>query len=375
MAQPKLFTPIQVGRLTLAHRVVMPPLERLRSTADHIPNALMAEYYAQRASTPGTLLIAEATMPAPRAAGYRHGAGVWSDEQVQGWRVVTDGVHARGSYIFQQLWAPGRLAQLDVLEEQGLPYVSASDVKLSDCPKAPRPLTIEEIKEYVKSFGDGARNSMRAGFDGVELHAANGYLVDQFLQDVTNHRTDEYGGSIENRCRFALEIIQAMVDAVGDEAKVGFRCSPWGSFGEVGMEDPKPTFAYLVTQLRDRFPSLAYIHVIEPRINGDGLDRSVDKGESNDFLREIWKPRPFISAGGYTERELALEAAERTGDLIAAGRLFISNPDLPLRWQLNVPAKKGDRSAYYTYESPKGYVDYPFMNGEVQPERFKPVSA
>ncbi|GJE97331.1 alkene reductase [Phanerochaete sordida] len=371
MAQPQLFTPIQVGGLPLNHRVVMPPLGRLRASAAHVPGALMAEYYAQRASTPGTLLVAEATMVAPRAAGYRHATAVWNDAQVQGWRVVTDNVHAQGSYIFLQLWAPGRQAGVDVLAEQGLPYVSASDVPLSSCPVAPRALTLQEITEYVQCYADAARNAMRAGFDGVELHGANGYLIDQFLQDVTNRRTDEYGGSIENRCRFALEVLQAVTEAVG-EAKVGIRFSPWSTFGDMGMKDPKPTFAHLVTQIRERFPSLAYIHVIEPRAEGDGIDRRAEKGESNDFLREIWKPRPFISAGGYT-RELALETAERTGDLIAAGRLFISNPDLPLRWQMNVPADKGDRSTYYAIESPEGYIDYPFMNGEVAPERFRPV--
>lgn len=366
--QPKLFTPIKVGDSTLQHRIVMAPLTRFRATKDHTPTPLMAEYYAQRASTPGTLLVTEATFISPWAGGYPNVPGIWSDEQVAGWKQVTDAVHAQGSFIYVQLWALGRAANPAVLTEEGnYPYVSASDVPLEDHP-VPRPLTKEEIKEYIQAYADASRNAIRAGFDGVELHGANGYLIDQFIQDVSNKRTDEYGGSIENRARFALEALEAATKAIG-ESKVGIRLSPWGRFQGMRMADPKPGFAYLVSEIAKRFSNLAYIHVVEPRVEGN-MDREPQEGESNDFLREVWGQRPFISAGGYN-RELAFKVAEETGNLIAVGRYFISNPDLPVRWQKNLPAEKGDRAMYYNVGSPKGYIDYPFADGSVAPERFR----
>ena len=219
--------------------------------------------------------------------------------------------------------------------------MSAGDVPLEGREDTPRPLTVDEIKRYIGLYATAAANAVhRAGFDGVEIHGANGYLPDQFLQTVTNNRTDEYGGSIENRLRFTLEVVDAVVAAVG-QRKVGLRVSPWSSFAGMyviassglsrfidmitgmGMSDPKPTFAALFTRIRDTHPDLAYLHVVEPRVNGY-LHRDAQAHESNDFLREIWKPRPFMSAGGY-DREHAIEAAESTGDLISFGRLFISN--------------------------------------------------
>ncbi|EKM53345.1 uncharacterized protein PHACADRAFT_259653, partial [Phanerochaete carnosa HHB-10118-sp] len=335
----------------------------------HVPTQLMAEYYAQRASTPGTLIISEATPVAPQAGGYRHVPGIWNDEQVAGWKLVTDAVHGQGSFIYLQLWALGRAANPAVLQEEGgYPYISASDVPLQGRPFPPRPLTGEEIKEYIKLYGAAAENAARAGFDGVELHGANGYLIDQFTQDVTNKRTDEYGGSMENRARFALDVLDAAVKAIG-ESKVGIRFSPWSNFSGMRMADPKPGFSFLVSEIAERWPSFAYIHLIEPRTEAD-RDRVVGEGESNDFLREIWGHRPFISAGGY-DKESAFEVAETKGSLIAAGRLFISNPDLPVRWQNDIPVDKGDRSTYYIVESPQGYTDYPFADGSVAPERFK----
>ncbi|EKM48805.1 uncharacterized protein PHACADRAFT_202371 [Phanerochaete carnosa HHB-10118-sp] len=232
-------------------------------------------------------------------------------------------------------------------------------------------MPLPEIKEYIDLYGAATKNAVRAGFDGVEVHGANGYLIDQFTQDVSNTRTDEYGGSVENRARFALEVLDAAIKVIG-ETKVGIRFSPWGNFNGMRMADPKPGFSYLVSEITKRWPYLAYIHAVEPRAEGN-RDRVVREGESNDFLRKIWGQQPFISAGGYN-RELALEAAETKGNLIAAGRLFISNPDLPARWQKNIPADKGDRSTYYAVESPQGYIDYPFADGSVAPEQFKRIS-
>ncbi|KAJ7143991.1 hypothetical protein C8R44DRAFT_601317 [Mycena epipterygia] len=361
---PKLFQPINVGRLHLAHRVVLAPLTRYRSSdPGHIPVLpMMKEYYAQRASTPGTLLITEATFIAARAGGYAHVPGIWSEEQIAAWKEVTDAVHAAGSHFFLQLWALGRAADPGQLrkEDASFAFMSASDVKMESTEESPRPLTTAEIQEFVGLYAQAAKNALRAGFDGVEIHAANGYLIDQFTQDVTNKRTDDYGGSIENRTRFALEVVEAVTKAVGAD-RTGIRLSPWSKFQEMGMADPKPTFTYLVSQIKKSYPEFAYIHVVEPRISGDNdhAGDTDDKTASNDFLRDIWAPKTLIAAGGYT-RETALERAEKDGNLVAFGRQFLANPDLPVRLMKNIPTNKPDRKTFYRAASSTGYTDYPF---------------
>ncbi|KAJ7830663.1 hypothetical protein B0H14DRAFT_3464667 [Mycena olivaceomarginata] len=360
---PKLFQPANLGALQLKHRIVLAPLTRYRSSLEHVPTLpLMKEYYTQRASTPGTLLFTEATFIAARAGGYPNVPGIWSDEQIAAWREITDSVHAAGSYFFLQLWATGRAADPKQLrkEDASFPYVSASDVKLQSAEETPRALTVPEIQEYVGLYEQAAKNAFRAGFDGVEIHAANGYLIDQFTQDVSNKRTDGYGGSVENRCRFALEILDAVTRAVGED-RTGIRLSPWSTFQDMGMADPKPTFTHLVSQIKKSHPHLAYIHVVEPRIAGDNdkTDGAHGTEASNDFIRDIWRPNPIISAGGYT-RQTALERAEKDdGELIAFGRQFLANPDLPVRMMRNIPANEPNRNTFYT-EGAEGYIDYPF---------------
>ena len=241
-----------------------------------------------------------------------------------------DGVHANGSYIFLQLWAFGRAADVELLkaENPNFEFVGASAIPISPSDPAPRPLTIDEIKTYVQWYADAADRAVnRAGFDGVELHFANGYLPDQFLQDVSNQRTDEYGGSIENRARFPLEIIEAVSKAVGED-RLAFRISPWNTWQGMRMENAKPTFAYFVSQARERFPDLAYLHVIESRVSGPG-DSTHDRIDSNEFLREIWGDKVFIATGGFTPQS-ATETVEAKGGLVAFGRRYISNvSDLP----------------------------------------------
>ena len=232
---------------------------------------------------------------------------------------IVDAVHANGSHIFLQLWAHGRAADVELLKTEGpFDFVGASAIPVSPSDPSPRPLTTDEIKTYVQWYADAADKAVnRARFDGVELHFANGYLPDQFLQDVSNQRTDEYGGSVENRARFPLEIIEAVTKVVGED-RVGFRISPWNPFSGMGMENPRPTFAYFVSQAKERFPDLAYLHAVEPRSDDEG---------SNEFLREIWGERVFIAAGGYTP-QTAAETAETKGGLIAFGRYYISNVSL-----------------------------------------------
>ncbi|KAL6302062.1 hypothetical protein BKA93DRAFT_737579 [Sparassis latifolia] len=363
-SNPALFRPTKVGYNTLAHRVVLAPLTRMRADAEHVHGELAVAYYAQRAHVPGTLLITEGTYISPRAGGYPHVPGIWNDAQIAAWKRVTDAVHERRCYIFLQISAMGRMADIAQLEREGpsFPYVAPSAIALSGQPRAPRPLTLSEIQEYIEMYATAASNAVhRAGFDGVELQGANGYLVDQFLQDVSNARTDAYGGSVENRCRFALETIGAIVHAVGAR-KTALRVSPWNKFSDMGMEDPVPTFTHLVQRLADAYPDLAYLHHIVHRGAQNNSLSCVERSsppQSNDFLRSLWAPRPLISAGRYT-RETALATAERTGELIAFGSLFIANPDLPLRLQRNIPLAQPDRTTFYAPASARGYIDYPF---------------
>ena len=238
---------------------------------------------------------------------------------------VVDAVHANGSYIFLQLWALGRASNFERLKAENPDFelVGPSAIPMTPSDQTPRPLTVEEIKTYVQWYAAAADKAVNgAGFDGVELHSAGGYLPDAFLQDVSNHRTDEYGGSIENRARFPLEILEAVTKAVGED-RVGFRVSPWSPWQGMRMEDPKPTFTYYVSQVKERFPNLAYLHAIEPRVAGAD-DHEYDHSDSNEFLRKIWGDKVFISAGGHTP-QTAVETASTLDGLVAFGRHYIAN--------------------------------------------------
>ncbi|KAF9650567.1 NADH:flavin oxidoreductase/NADH oxidase [Thelephora ganbajun] len=319
-----LFTPLRFGRLTLSHRIVLAPLTHSRATKDHIHTKSGVEYYTQRPSVPGSLLITEAAVIHPAAGEYRYAPYIYTDAQVQAWKKVADAVHANNSYIFLQLWAFGCAIDPELLktEVSSFESVGPSAISMSSSHPTPRPLTLEEIRTYVQWYADAADKAVnKAGFDGVELHFANGYLPDQFLQVVSNQRTDEYGGSIENRARFPLEIIEAVTKVVGED-RVGFRVSPWNPWQGTRMEDPKPTFAYFVSQVKERFPSLAYLHVVEPRVAGN-RDRS--DTDSNEFLRKIWGKKVFITAGEHTP-QTAAETVNAKGGLIAFGRHCVANP-------------------------------------------------
>ncbi|KIK56644.1 hypothetical protein GYMLUDRAFT_230039 [Collybiopsis luxurians FD-317 M1] len=368
-----LFQPAQVGNMTLKHRVVLAPLTRLRASASHVPNDVVKEHYAQRASVPGTLLIAEAVAITDQAGGLAYFPGIWNDEQINKWKEVTDAVHAKGSFIYLQIFASGRVAfagsQLAKADQSPHAHVSASNIRApgDETPSGPRPLTVAEIKEYTQWHATAARDAVeRAGFDGVEIHGANGTLLDQFLQDVSNDRTDEYGGSAENRARFPLEVIDAVVRAIGPE-RTGYRLSPWGTFQGMRMKDPKPNFRHFVQELKKAHPKLSYIHLVEPRVDGFEFRDNLPEWENNDFIREVWtqegNARWLISAGGYT-RDIAIQTVDEKGGLVAFGRPFIANPDLPYRLEHDIPLNKADRDTFYVPGSnePKGYTDYPFAS-------------
>ncbi|KIK69105.1 hypothetical protein GYMLUDRAFT_153135 [Collybiopsis luxurians FD-317 M1] len=372
---PVLFQPAQIGPYRLGHRVVLAPQTRIRCTKEHIPQDIMAEYYSQRASTPGTLLISEATFIAPKAAGFPNAPGIWSEEQIAGWKKIVDAVHSKDCLIFLQLWALGRAADPQALQaiNPNYPLVSSSDIPIRSTFESglkPRPLTHDEIQEYIRFYSVAASNAVhKAGFDGVEIHGANGYLIDQFTQDVCNKRTDEYGGSVENRCKFALEVTKAVADAVGQD-KTAIRIGPWTHYKDMRMLDPIPTFSYLVSRLKDLHPKLAYLHVIEPGVAGAAYEDDTSSS-SNDFIRDIWLPRPLITAGGYT-REAALKATQPGGELVAFGKPFLANPDLPFRLEKNLPLNEWDRATFYLPgdTSGKGYTDYPFYNGTARAWRY-----
>ncbi|CAK5262896.1 unnamed protein product [Mycena citricolor] len=357
---PQLFQPILVGEMQLKHRVVMAPLTRNRSDPDRVPLPLVKEYYVQRASQPGTLIISEAMFIDERAAGCLYVPGLWSEAHIAAWKEIVDAVHAQGSFIYMQLWAHGRAAQPDTLGEHA--YVSASDIPLSYRPAdeiKPRPLSITEIAEYVELYARGAKYAVEgAGFDGVEIHGANGYLIDQFTQDVSNVRSDEYGGSIENRTRFALEILDAVVAAVGLRKRVS--ASVRGT--TIKVKNSRSN------RIKARYPDLAFIHAVEPRVAGGDIlaDDTIPEDVSNDFIRDIWASdtRRLISAGGY-KRASAIRDAEK-GELIAFGRLFISNPDLASRLLHDYPLNPYDRDTFYVdgVSDPRGYTDYPFYAPE-----------
>ena len=362
-----LLSPLRIGDLQLAHRVVLAPLTRMRSTQPgDIPNALNATYYAQRASQ-GGLLVTEATQISPLGKGYPAAPGIHSQEQTQGWKLVTDAVHDKGAYIFLQLWHVGRMSHSSLHPEEGLP-IAPSPLTPQDGSKAmtadfeqvpfetPRALEVKEIPGVVDEYRRAAHNAKLAGFDGVEIHSANGYLLDQFLEDGSNHRTDEYGGSIQNRARLLLEVVDAVADVWGP-GRVGVRLSPFGTFLDMADSNPMSLFTYVLQQLSNR--GLAYVHLVEPRVGNAGADVPVNRNapRTAELFREAFKG-VLISAGGYTA-----ESAERTleshlADAIAFGRLFIANPDLPKRFAQNSPLNPYDRSTFYGGDE-KGYTDYP----------------
>ena len=353
-----LADPLRIGSITLKHRLIMAPLTRFRADDDHVPLPFVIDYYSQRASVPGTLIITEGTFISPRAAGYFNVPGIWNSDQMKQWRQITDAVHQKDSYIFLQLWAMGRAAQQDYLSAKGYDCSSSSDIPIDEEHAKPRPLTEDEIKTFIAEYATGAKNAIEAGFDGVEVHGANGYLIDQFFQDVSNNRTDTYGGSIENRARFGLEVTKAVVDAVGAD-KTGFRLSPYSTFQSMGMKDPKPQFSYIVSGLRKL--NLAYLHLVESRISGSA---EVEPTEKVDFLIDIWGgTSPVLIAGGFTPESAKRAVTDEYKDKdvgIVFGRYFIPNPDLPFRILNGIDLTPYDRSTFYKVKSPDGYIDWPF---------------
>ncbi|KAH8900260.1 FMN-linked oxidoreductase [Thozetella sp. PMI_491] len=352
----RLFQPIKVGKMELKHRIGMAPMTRSRASDDHVPTDMMVKYYSQRSSMPGSLIITEGTFISPQHGGHHNVPGIYNEAQVEAWKQVTDAVHAKGSYIVMQLWALGRAADTDMAEREGIIVKSSSALRLDDR-TMPLEMTVQDIKDSIQAYASAARNAIRAGFDAVELHGANGYLIDQFTQDTVNQRTDAYGGSIENRSRFVIEAVEAVVAAVGAE-RTAVRFSPWGTFQGMKMADPVAQFSDVIRKLPK---GLAYLHLVEPRISGTE-DTMVGKHESNAFAIDLWDG-PYLAAGGFTGKHAQEFVDKEWPDkkiVVIFGRHFTSTPDLPFRLKQGLAFEPYDRATFYIPKSPVGYIDKPF---------------
>ena len=359
-----LFTPLQVGGLTLAHRVVMAPLTRMRAARPgNVPTALNAEYYGQRA-TKGGLIIAEATQVCPSGQGMPATPGIHSEAQVAGWRGVTAAVHARGGHIFLQLWHVGRISHSSHQPGGGLPVAPSAVAPKGEAMTAefkrapfetPRALETAEIPGIIDAYRQAARHAAAAGFDGVEVHGANGYLLEQFLQTRTNRRTDAYGGSIENRARLLLEVVEAVSGVLGP-TRVGVRLSPFGVSNDSGEDEPMPLYTHVIQALAPL--GLAYLHFIEPRASGAGAAEVDHQGVPSAavLFRPLW-PGVLITAGNFRADTAAAMVAEGHADAIAFGRFFISNPDLPERIRRGADFTPYNRKTFYGGGA-EGYTDY-----------------
>lgn len=366
MTSNVLFKPVQLGALSLPNRIVMAPLTRMRAGMGFAPTALNAEYYGQRASA--GLIVTEATGISPAGRGYPDMPGIYTPEQIVGWRGVTDEVHRQGGRIALQIVHHGRWSHSSYSDESALPVAPsaiAPTVGQAFTPtwtfspfETPRALELDELPGIVDLFRQAALNGMSAGFDAIEIHGANGFLLDQFLQDGCNVRTDAYGGSIANRSRLLLEVVDAVAAEIGSD-RVAVRLSPYGNLGGLADSDPIALFTYVIGKLSDR--GIAYLHLVEPRASSAGLgdEASLDSSNNAETFRRAFDG-PVISAGGYGAESAATSIDEGHADAIAFGRIFIANPDLVDRLRDGAALNKYDRSTFYG-GAEHGYTDYPTL--------------
>ncbi len=360
MNKQPLLTKYNLSGLKLSNRVVMAPMTRSRAGEGNVPTDLMAKYYRQRSSA--GFIISEGTQISQQGIGYPWTPGIHTKDQIEGWNKVTKAVHEEGSNIFAQIWHVGRVSHPRY--HNGEPPVAPSAVKpegqifTANGMKefvTPRALQSDEIPGIIEDYAQAARNAIKAGFDGVEIHGANGYLIDQFIKDGTNKRSDKYGGSLQNRSRFAVEVVQAVSDAIGSK-RTGIRFSPAGRNQGISDSNPKEMFGYLLEQLNDY--NLAYVHLMEAISDVSDIDNYPTK--VTEYFRNIYNGT-IITNAGY-DQDSGNEAIENgTADLVAYGRLFLANPDLPARFEANAKLNDQDKSTFYGGDE-EGYTDYPFMS-------------
>jgi NADPH2 dehydrogenase len=371
-SQSRLFKPLKVGHANLNHRIVLAPLTRYRNDDEHVPLPLMEKYYSERAAVPGTLVISEATAIAHEDEGQPNAPGFITEAQAAGWSKVIDAVHANGSYYFQQIWGMGRAADAKYLAGRGLKYLSSSAVPMKEGDVTPEAMTEEHILATIRNFVDTAKRVVAAGGDGIEIHSAHGYLLDQFLSDNVNKRTDKWGGSVENRSRLLLEVVKAVVDAIGAE-RVGIRLSPYASFQNAQKSDIQGQYTYLIDKLKEMNVSFAYLSLVEATGDPAALLLGADTpnaGKTLDFILERWNnASPVMVAGGYTPESAAWAVEEhykKWDVLVAFGRYFIANPDLVFKMQHGLELTKWNRATFYKNKSAEGYIDYPFSEDFIQ---------
>ncbi|CAK9440109.1 uncharacterized protein LODBEIA_P42090 [Lodderomyces beijingensis] len=377
LGDTELFKPIQLGPNKLAQRIAFAPSTRFRATENHVPTDLQLEYYTARAQAPGTLIITEATFASPQGAGYAHVPGIFTQEQTQAWKKVTDAIRSQGSFSCVQLWHLGRTAEPENLKNEGQDFVSSSALYYSEESKEKavkagnpiRALTEAEIEDMIEhQYPTAARNALDAGFDYVEIHSAHGYTLDQFLNASSNHREDQWGGSIENRARLLLRVIDKLIPIVGAD-RLAVRLSPWAKF-QVDECDGAEVHSYVLEQLQNRAESgnqLAYVSIVEPRVSGI-YDVDAQKGESNEFALKIWKG-VFIRAGNFTYDAPEFKSLIRDVDdgrtIIAFSRFFLSNPDLVHRLKVGLPLTNYDRDTFYQFYN----WGYNTWNGEADADK------
>ncbi|XP_027908907.1 putative 12-oxophytodienoate reductase 11 [Vigna unguiculata] len=344
-----LLTPYRLGKFNIAHRIVMAPLYRARAY-NNVPQPHAILYYSQRA-TKGGLLIAEANSISPSSKYTPNSPGIWSREQIEAWKPIVDAVHAKGGIFFCQIFHVGRASE----EDGEVPVSSTNKPLKSGSGMQPRALETDEIPSIINDFRIAARNAMEAGFDGVEIHGAHGFLIDQFLKDQVNDRRDKYGGSLENRCRFALEVVEAVVEEIGAD-RVGMRLSPFSDYNECVDSKPQELGLYMAQSLKKH--GVVYLHMVEPRWNISG--ENVESPYTLEPMKKAFNGT-FIVAGGYDREEGNKAVAENYTDLVAYGRLFLANPDLPKRFEVDAPLNKYNRDTFYTHDPIVGYTDYPYL--------------
>lgn len=350
----RLFRPLKIGRMRLQQRIAMCPMTRCRTIPGRVPNSLVKEYYGQRACVPGTLIISEGIVASETMGGGYPSPGIWSKEQISAWKEVTEEVHRKGCFIVAQLFGFGRSATEDVTKAEGIDLVGPSAIPMGENDPTPRAMTIEEVEQLVEDFAMASRNAIEAGFDGVECHGANGYLLDQFLRDTANQRDDIYGGSIENRSRIVERVLEAMVQAVGAD-RVGLRLSPFGAFQGMAMVDTIPQHEHLIRKANKM--NLMYLSIVEGRISGS-IDQ--EPAGSIEFAYRLWDG-PMLVAGAFTSdraRDLVDGAHGDRDVVVLFGRLFVSNPDLVYKIKEGLSLNEYDRSTFYTQDA-HGYLDYP----------------
>ena len=360
-----MFTPVSLGSLQLKNRLVMAPLTRMRAVAGDVPNPLAKTYYAQRASA--GLIITEATQISPLGMGYPATPGIYSPEQTAAWKEIVEAVHAKGGSIVAQLWHVGRISHSSLHPEQGVPEAPSAitpagqtygaDWKLHNY-ETPKAMSLDDIARLLKEFEAAAQNAKAAGFDGIEIHSANGYLLDQFLQDKTNQRSDQYGGSVENRLRLLGEVIEA-VTKVFPSDRVGVRLSPYGTFNDISDSDPIALFTAAINKLNSY--KLAYVHMIEPRATSAGGGDQVNEEApvTSELFRAAYQGK-FITAGGYDQALGGKVLEDGLADAVAYGRIYIANPDLAERFMQNAPLNPYNRATFYGGQE-VGYTDYPTL--------------